>query len=108
MAAVVAWYPAINDAVSRTGITLSTVYHFQKMWNENQEVYEKKKRNCVDSGTHIVYCETYWQFCTQDFKTDERKFNWKVSKHFYFQNTILLPHLKTLRFKESRKTYRVS
>jgi hypothetical protein len=35
----------VKDATSRIASTLSTVYRFQKMWNEYQKVPEKKKRN---------------------------------------------------------------
>jgi hypothetical protein len=37
----------IKDAASRAGIILYTEYHIRKMWNGNQEVTEKKKRNCT-------------------------------------------------------------
>lgn len=34
----------VKDAAAKTSITLSTAYRYQKMWNETQEVLEKKKR----------------------------------------------------------------
>jgi hypothetical protein len=35
----------VKDVASRTIITLSAGYRLRKMWNENQKVPEKKKRN---------------------------------------------------------------
>lgn len=52
-------------------------------------------KRCVRSGAHIAYYKTCWQFCTHNFRIDERKFNSKASKHFYVQNSILLsPNLE--------------
>ncbi|RCH90646.1 hypothetical protein CU097_002879, partial [Rhizopus azygosporus] len=34
----------IKDTAAKTGITLSTAYRYQKMWNETQEVPGEKKR----------------------------------------------------------------
>lgn len=52
----------IKDATVKTGITISTAYHFRKTWNEIQEVLEKKKRGRVKVGsterTHIIYRKT--------------------------------------------------
>lgn len=39
----------IKDTAAKTGITLSTAYRYQKMWNETQEVPGEKKRGRVKS-----------------------------------------------------------
>lgn len=39
----------VKNAAAKTGITLSTAYRYQKMWNETHKVPEKKKRGRVKS-----------------------------------------------------------
>lgn len=79
----------MKDARSKTSIMVSIAYRFWKMCNGNQKVSKKTKKNSAKKDALkvecTVYCETCWQACTHDFRTDEKKFDWKVSKaQFYY------------------------
>ena len=78
------------------------------MRNENQEIFENNKRNCAKKDVLKVERPLFILKLVDNFAImtlDERKFDWKVSKYFYSQNTIFLPYLEAIRFRfeETRK-----
>ncbi|KAG1310326.1 hypothetical protein G6F60_006497 [Rhizopus arrhizus] len=79
----------LKDITSKTRMTLSTAYHFEKMWNKNEKVPEKKRNRAKKDV----------------LKVERTLFTMKLADNFALMTLEQLRENLIEKFKETRKTY---